>query len=452
MRRNWILPAFMGLALAITGLWGHSQYNQRKAMEVNLNNQYQQTFYEMVDHVEKVQTLLSKSQIASGPKIQSGLFSDLWYQSLSAQENLNRLPLFNASITKTSKFLNQVGDYAFALNKQTASGKPPGENDLKQINSLYLRSVKLHDELQQAQLDILDGRVSVSELRKEANVGLQGSAGQLKSKQMGLREKQMDNYPTLIYDGPFSDHLERKQARGITGSTIAITKANEIARGFVDNPRGWIWQVNNIGEKQSKINAYNLELYPANQQMKERVIMDISKKGGHVVFMLNTRTVGKAKISMNEAKGRALKFLESRGFKEMEPTYMLKQQNVAVISVVSKQDGVLIYPDLIKVQVALDDGQIIGFEATGYLMAHGDRKIGKPAISEADAKRSVMAQFKVERVQLALIPTQGSQEILTYEIKGSLRGETYFIYVNAKNGQEEVILKVLNTAEGTLTM
>lgn len=452
MRRYWVLPAILGVALLGTGIWGYSQFTQRRALEVNLSNQYQRAFYEMVDHVEKVQTILGKSQVAVNPKAQAGLYSDLWYQSLSAQENLSQLPVNNAAIARTSKFLNQLGDYAYALNKQAASGKPPGEKDINQLNKLYVRSVKLHDELQRAQMDILDGRVSVAELQQEANAGLWRRAAELKSKPLGLQEKQMDNYPTLIYDGPFSDHMERQKPRGVTGQLISNIKAHEIARAFIDNPRGWIWQVKNTGDKKGKIPAYGLELWPANTQVNERVVMDVSKTGGHVLYMLNTRPVGDAKISMEEAKSRALKFLKSRGIENMEPTYMLKQNKVAVISCVYKQDDVVVYPDLIKVQVALDDGQVVGYEATGYLMAHTDRKLEKPKITAEEAKRSVTARLQVQRVQLALIPTESAQEILTYEVKGTLNGETYFVYVNAKNGQEEKILKVLNTPDGTLTM
>ena len=452
MRRYWVLPAVLGIALAGTGIWGYSQFLQRRALEVNLSNQYQRAFYEMVDHVEKVQTILGKSQVAGNPKSQAGLYSDLWYQSLAAQENLSQLPVNNEAIARTSKFLNQVGDYAFALNRQTASGSPPGEKDMSQLNKLYVRSVKLHDELQRAQMDVLDGRVSLAELQQEANTGVWRRAAELKSKSLGLREKQMDNYPTLIYDGPFSDHMERQKPRGVTGQLISPTKAHEVARAFIDNPRGWIWQVRNTGDKRGKLPAYGLELFPANTQINERIAMDVSKTGGPVIYMLNTRPVRDARITMEEAKSRALKFLESRGIENMEPTYMLKQNNVAVISCVYKQDDVLVYPDLVKVQVALDDGQVVGYEATGYLMAHTERKLEKPKITAEEAKRSVTARLEVQRVQLALIPTESAQEILTYEIKGTLNGETYFVYVNAKTGTEEKILKVLNTPNGTLTM
>jgi germination protein YpeB len=301
-------------------------------------------------------------------------------------------------------------------------------------------------------MEVLRGTVSLTKLQQNARSGLGKEAAQLKSKPLGIEEKQMENNTPLIYDGPFSDHLEQNKPKGVSGALVTRTKANEVARNFIDNPQGWIWQVKNTGDKKGKIPAYGLSLSPANTQVSEQIIMDVSKIGGHVVYLLNTRSVGTSRISMEEAKSRALKFLKSRGLDNMEPTYMLKQNKVAVISCVYKQDDILVYLDLVKVQVALDDGQVLGYEASGYLMAHTLRKFKKPKFTSTEAKSLVTARMQVERVQLALIPTQGDKELLTYEVQGKVNGETYFVYINALTGKEEKILKVLNTPEGTLTM
>lgn len=452
MRRTWLIPAVLTVALVGTGFWGYSEMTKRRLLEVQLSNQYQRSYFETVNYVEKVQNILAKSRVAGNPKSQAGLFADLWHQSLAAQENVNQLPINAPSITRTSKFLSQVGDYAFALNRQTAAGQTPGDRDYKQLNSLYANSVRLHDELQRVQADILSGQVSMDKLTRDVNSGLQRRGGQLQSQPLGLQEKQLDNYPTLIYDGPFSDHLAGKQPKGLTGAPVSATKAVETARAFIDNPRGWIWKVKNNGVKKGTIPAYSLELNPDNNQVKEPISLDISKTGGHVVYYLNSRSVGNARISMSDARERALSFLKSRGYPNLDPTYMLKQRNVAVISLAAKQGNVLLYPDLVKVQIALDDGQVIGFEATGYLMNHTVRSLPKPKITEEEVRRSVNSRLQIKQIRLALIPTEGSKEILTYEVKGILDQETYYVYVNVLTGVEEKILKVLSTPEGILTM
>ena len=65
----------------------------------------------------------------------------------------------------------------------------------------------------------------------------------------------------------------------------------------------------------------------------------------------------------------------------MMDTYYLSEDNTATINYAYKQDDVIVYPDLIKLKIALDTGEIIGFEAKGYLSSHRVRDIPKPAIS-----------------------------------------------------------------------
>jgi len=57
----------------------------------------------------------------------------------------------------------------------------------------------------------------------------------------------------------------------------------------------------------------------------------------------------------------------------MVDTYYLKEDNTAIINYAYKQGDVVVYPDLIKVKIALDNGEVIGFESKGYLSNHTER-------------------------------------------------------------------------------
>ena len=54
--------------------------------------------------------------------------------------------------------------------------------------------------------------------------------------------------------------------------------------------------------------------------------------------------------------------------------------------------------------------------------------------------------------RLALIPTSSKGEVLTYEFKTKLGDDVFLVYINAQNGEEEQILKLLNLPNGTLTL
>jgi germination protein YpeB len=111
-----------------------------------------------------------------------------------------------------------------------------------------------------------------------------------------------------------------------------------------------------------------------------------------------------------------------------------------------------LYPDLVKVTVALDNGGIIGTEATGYLMSHGQRELPEPKVSKEQAQSAINPSLTVSGGRLVLIPSGVTGEKLAYEFPAKLGGESYLIYIDALTGREENVLKLIETANGTLTM
>ena len=117
-----------------------------------------------------------------------------------------------------------------------------------------------------------------------------------------------------------------------------------------------------------------------------------------------------------------------------------------------EQDGVIIYPDLIKVKIALDDGEVLGLETTGYLNNHEKRSINKSnIISEKEAAKALSSNLNIESSRLAIIPTEFRTEIFCWELKGKIEEREFLLYVNAKTGRVEDILIVVQNENGILT-
>ena len=110
------------------------------------------------------------------------------------------------------------------------------------------------------------------------------------------------------------------------------------------------------------------------------------------------------------------------------------------------------YPDLIKLKVALDNGQILGIETTGYLNNHTQRDVSKVKITKEQAKEKLNKNLNIQSETLAIIPTEWKTEKLCYEFKGKVEETEYLVYINAENGEEEQILIITNTPNGVLTM
>ena len=181
--------------------------------------------------------------------------------------------------------------------------------------------------------------------------------------------------PTLIYDGPYSEHLQNRKALGLTGEKITEEQAIEKLKNFIKDNR--IKNISKLADNNNGIiNTYNFKMDIEENGNKNVAEADVSVIGGHIVWFLYNREVGEAKIDIEEAIKIGKKFLSDRGYPDMKDSYYLRNDGVATINYAYTKDGITYYPDLIKVKVALDNGEIVGFESNGYLMNHRDRNLG----------------------------------------------------------------------------
>ena len=90
-------------------------------------------------------------------------------------------------------------------------------------------------------------------------------------------------------------------------------------------------------------------------------------------------------------------------------------------------------------------------KATGYLNCHYTRTIDKDIISSEKAKEFINPNIQIENERLAIIPTEYDTEIYCWEIQGKVANSEFLVYINAKTGEEEDILVIIDTPNGTLT-
>ena len=168
--------------------------------------------------------------------------------------------------------------------------------------------------------------------------------------------------------------------------------------------------------------------------------------------MNRNRDVNAESISQEKANEIGKKFLEEKGFKNMQETYYLKQDGIVTVNYAYTQNDVIMYADLIKLKIALDDGEILGMETTGYLNSHHERNLKAPKITIEEAKKNLNKDLKILSEGQAMIPTEWKTEIQCYEFKGKVDDNEFLIYINVENGREEDILVIIDTPNGTLTM
>lgn len=451
---RWILLLTLGfLLLAGSAYWGYSQMLSRRAAETALNNKYNLAFFNLLNNIQNVEVILSKTLVGEETWQDSQLFMRLWQEAVAAQNNLGQIPVPDAAVGRTIKYLNQVGAYAQSLAVQTAGGKAKTDEQWNTLQRLYKQAGQLTGEMQRVEAGLSSGDLLLSELRRESRWMLRRQGPQLANSNFQVMDRNMQQFPTLIYDGPFSDHLAKRKPLGLEGPRISADQARSKALAFIDQQPNITYIANVVRKDNGRFPSYRVEVTPGPAQGGEKITLGVSQQAGRLLWMINSRNIGGAKFTVQQAGERAARFLEDRGFKDMESTYYEVRDNMAVYNFAATQGGVILYPDLVKVSVALDNGQVLGFDAVNYWMSHHERKLPGPVLTVDQARKKLSPRLKeVSPGRLALIPKTVDQEVLTYEFQGGLDSDVFLIYIDAVTGEEERVLRVIRTNNGVLTM
>lgn len=432
-------------ALIILGLYTYKKQTEyRQASE----NSYNMAFFELVDYVQNVETYLAKSLISSSSEQGAETLTNVWREANLAGAYLAQLPIESNELQNTAKFLNQVSDYSYSLSRKNINGQKLSDQDMKNLEDLHKYSVDLENTLNQLSSDMNEGRISWGELTKKGTEAFAKQVSNISKDSFSNLEENFHEYSGLIYDGAFSEHITNKEKKGLTGENIDEEKAKEIAMDFIGADR--IEGITSNGKSENG-NIISYDFYAKLKNEERNIAISVSEKGGHIVYMNSDRNVYAESISQEEADAKGKEFLNQKGFYNMKETYYLKQDGIVTINYAYKQDDVVIYSDLIKVKVALDNGEILGIETTGYLNSHTERKLGEIKVSKEKAEENLNKKLEIKSENLAIIPTAWKTEILCWEFKGTINGMDFLVYVNVETGKEEDILLIVNTPNGTLT-
>lgn len=441
MQKNKIWTVATVIALIVVAILGYNLVNQKKVYATTKENEYNMAFYEVVEYVQNLKTYLAKSMISKSAEHGAEMLTHVWREANLAQAYLGMLPIESQELENTEKFLNQVSEYSYSLSIKNIEGNALTDDDINKIKEMYNYSNDLANTLNEMADELNNGTLTWNDLMRNT----EGSEITEVST-FDVVEENFHEYTGLIYDGAFSEHLTSAEKKGLTGDEIDEETAKKKAEEFIGKDKIKNTQSNGYVEN-GDIPVYRFEMTLNDDQ---KIGISISKKGGHVVFLNSNREVKEDKISEQDAVAKGKEYLASKGFNNMQETYYMKQNGFITINYAYKQDDVIMYADLIKVKIALDNGEVIGLETTGYLNNHHDRTIPTEKISIENARKKLSSKAQVTSEGLAMIPTEWKTEKICYEFKGKIEDIDFIAYINAGTGEEEDILIVTNSENGTL--
>jgi len=419
--------------------------NNFKRQKQLVQDQYNKSMFEMIAYVKNVDLQLSKFQIITDKRLIITTLADVWRQSNLAKENLVNLPLLQEKMANTSKYLTQLSDYSHSLMDQVSRGKELTPEQYEDIVKLNISSTELLKVCNNIYDDLNSGRLQWDEVAIVGNEQLDKNVAV--SDIQSIAETFVE-YEGLIYDGAYSNHILEITPKNLSENVVtqeqAATNINTI---FGEENLEY---VNFTGENDNKLELYEFQVKLKDNPNIRDVFM--TKKDGKLYLMVSDKKVEEQKITIDNAKKLGEDFLKKAGIEKVVDTYYIITENLVTINYAAMQDEIILYPDLIKVKIALDDGEICSVEAGGYTFNHANRDNLTPKLTMEEATSKINKNIKVESKNLAIVPTEAKKELLVYEFKGTINEKKCIVYVNALTGEEENILMIIETPNGTLTM
>lgn len=449
-RRTLVRAAsFLLAAFVVVGGLALQARARAEAYRLYLENGYRHAFAELSANLNELDVALQKGIYATSPSMLGALCTQIYGKAMSAQMALGELPYSNIELEQTAAFLAKAGDYAAALSRSAAVTGVCSDEQREALRGLSAGASDLSARVAGLQSDLMGGAVTLEDLEAaEARLSAaEGSGHTLADSSYQTVESDFPELPSLIYDGPFSEHIAGRTPAMLEGrEDVTQDEARLAAARFLDlKPE--LFTLVSAGS--GRLPTYSFSAMVDGGEL----YVEVTRRGGLVVELLHSRPVESAALSREEAVAAAAAFLTSRGYPNMTESYFIDQGNVLTINFAAQQGEVLCYPDLVKVSVALDNGRVVGFESEGYLMNHTLRDLPRSPVSLGKAQAALSPELDILSHRLALIPTGGEYEVLTHEFKcQSADGRHVLVYINAQTGQEEKILILLEDESGTLVI
>ncbi|MDE5671222.1 MAG: germination protein YpeB [Eubacterium sp.] len=414
--------------------------NQSTAYKTKLEAVYQQSLMELSECLDSIETNLTKSGYAATPTMMATLSEDLYSECSLAKNELSHLPIEQMNLSGTYKFLSQAADYSKYLSEKTRTGTEISDEEYKNMQNLLEYAKSYSKNVKEMVTRCTNGGDITGNEVKSKNSNANVASLSLDFTQA---EEAFADYPTLIYDGPFADAVLNREP-AVTKDAPAKTRdecLKTAAKALYVNTDKLTYS----GDSNGAIPCYNYTM--------DGYTVAVSKGGGYVAYILGSGKVTSQSITQENAVNVAKAYLKKLGYQDMVQTYYAVENNVCVINFAYSKNNVIYYSDLIKVGVSLADGKIYSLEADGFLTNHRERGDFSMKIAEKDLQKKISSHVEIISSRHCVIPKKNGKEApcVEYHCRNKATGDEVLIYMNTTTGEEENILMLLYSDNGTLT-
>ncbi|WP_373229752.1 germination protein YpeB [Cohnella sp.] len=426
-------------------IWGYQEHQEKNSVLIKAENQYQRAFHELSHHMGRLHDELGQTLAVSSTSqgMQRKGLVNVWRLTSEAQNEINQLPLALLPFNKAEQFLSRISNFAYRTAVRDLSKQPLTPEEMKTMKSLYQTSGTVNQEIGKVQdavianhLRWMDVEVAIaSENSPHDNTIIDG---------FKAVDKQMGAYPENDW-GPSAMSTDRKlSSAALEGRDMTADEVMKKAIEFLGSQASsGAANINEAGKK-TDLPVYSVTV---KGQKGTNIQLDYTRKGGHLLWFMNPRDVKSRKLNFDTARNKASQFLIRHGYKNMSPINYDEYNHIAVFTYVQTLDNVKIYEDKVTVRVALDNGEVVGLQASDHVFEKKLLTPGKPKLSKQQAQLGLNTDFKVEDYSLTVIENDMRKPVLCHEFVGKINDHHYRIFMNAETGLEESIEQIPESAK-----
>ncbi len=446
-----VLICFTLIGLAVYGVYNNIRAERAERV---LENQYHRTFTDLADYVSSAENYLLKALSTSTPGTMSAMLEEASKCSAQAESCLASLPIDQRLVGKISGYLVQLGDIAKTWSRRAVNGGALNADEYETLADLYGYAQDLSGGLYTLADDLSQKSYSWANISADSSKILDSSSLQSKYSTLSTLSDPFSEYPTLIYDGPFSEHMTSIEPKGLAGAPLSLEACREKAVQLFAQICGC--QASEVESQDCGENSYhNIDTFCFTLSYgNASAHLDVTKTGGLLYSLILSRPSESANLSAEQGIEAGRSFLQSIGLDSMTASYYTIENGYITVNYSYEKDGILYYPDMVKVKIALDNGSPVGFEGHGYLACHSTEagRVKPASISAADARAVLSPNLTVESMREVVVPNEYGGEYHAYEFKCTALGRPVLVYIDADTGAERDVLLILESENGILTV
>jgi len=428
--------------------WGYQEHQEKNAVLLKAENNYQRAFGDLTYYVHKLNDQLGNTLAVNSTSKdyhRKGLVN-VWKITSEAQHAVSQLPVSYVPFANAENFLSRVSNFAYKTAVRDLSKQPLNNEEFNTLRSLYESSNQISNQLSDLQNNIMSSSLRWMDVEVALAVNDQETSNPVVSSLRTVNDD-ASKHSEVDWGPAVNSMYDDKTLKMLSGKPIASEEAAKMAAEFIET------DVSNIEIKENgKESDYPTFTAIVKDDADGDKKLTITAKGGNLVSYTHYRDVNSTKLTIEQAQKKAEQFIENHGYDSMAVVSYDDYEHTGTFTFVQQLEGpTLVYPDKISVKIALDDGEVVGFQATEYASNHHDRQLASPKISLNQAVAALNPDMSIRAQKMAIIDGELGEEVLCYEFTGIINKQLYRIYINAESGIEEAIEQMTRADEQVAT-